>query len=141
MAIDREGLRDAVTDKLLAEPSLADELQIDKFEGEAESESGREDWFNQFLTAKKGAIAVSYAGSQERDGENGRTQEAIITLLHYARYEATALGYLYDMEQLLDGAKIVTNGEPYWVYWAADQVTGKREGYYEYEVRLRIELD
>lgn len=141
MAIDREGLRDAVTDKLLAEPALADELQIDKFEGEAESESGREDWFDQFLTAKKGAIAVSYAGSQERDGQNGRTQEAIITLLHYARYEATALRYLYEMEQLLDGEKIVTGGKGYWTYWAADQMTGKREGYYEYEVQLRIETD
>jgi len=141
MATDRDGLREAVTQKLLGEPAIADDLQIDKFEGEAESESGRENWFDQFLTAKKGAIAVSYAGLQERDGENGRTKEPLLVLLHYARYEATALRYLYEMEKLLDGGKIVTNGESYWTYWAADQMTGKREGYYEYEVQLRIETD
>jgi len=65
----------------------------------------------------------------------------MLVLLLFARYEAAALGYLDDMERILDGARVVTGGAPYWLYWAADQMTGRVEGYYEYEVRLRIEMD
>ena len=141
MTIDREGLRTAIRERLLGVSDLSRDLQIDTFEGHAESDEGREQWFDQFLQAEKGGIAVSYAGSQERDGDNGRTQEAVVILLLYARYEAAALGYLTAAEDALDGAKVSVGGVPYWVWWAADQMTGRTDGYYEYEVRLRIATD
>lgn len=139
--MDRDGLRDAIRDRLLDVPEVADDLQIDKYEGNVDTVAGREEWFNRFLTAQKGGVAVSYSGSQEQQTDRGRRKQAIITLLLYARFENAALTYLGHMETALNGAKVSVDGDPYWVYWAADAMTGREESYYEYEIRLRIDPD
>jgi hypothetical protein len=140
MTIDRAGIRDEVVQKLLGVSALADDLQIDPFEGNAESDEGKENWFDQFLQAERGGIAVSYAGSQEVETEDGRAQEPVLVLLLYTRYEKTALTYLDEMEAALDGDKVTAGGNGYFIYWAADNMTGGEEGYYEYEVQLRLEM-
>ena len=138
MTLDRDAIRDAIRDLLLAEPSIADDLQVQKWEG-----ANPDAWFERFLKGRRGGIAISYAGSREYTDTSGgtriRRREAMVVLAMYVATEGDALAHLSTLDALLDGTKIAVAQTAYYVYMEQDELTGRVEGHYAYEIRLRID--
>lgn len=94
-----------------------------------------------YLKSRSGAWLVGYAGSRRaRGGEGAPMREAALDVTVLARRIAGDAGAVADLdlvERLLDGRRLVADGQPYALEYVSDVFVGEEDQVWIYQLRFR----